>query len=278
MYFTFTFMEPNNTRSLLRKNTWSDWFLIPTERPVIAQPSVKTNYIDLKGADGQIDATEFLTGYPTYGTRSGSWDFIVDNDHARWIDIHDQIVNYLHGRRKWVAWDEDAEFYYSGRFSVNSWKSEQHNSKITIDYVLDPYKIALNSAASDWLWDPFNFETGIITNSSFTQWTVDSDEYATFFESSAFTAQEIMQVIGTKPVVPKVTVILESAEDSISLRFYNLELNSTAEYTIGPGAVGETTVTIPEFVITNSVLNNLIKIEAKGHGTITKFDFAIGRL
>ena len=33
---------------------------------------------------------------------------------------------------------------------------------IVIDAVVDPYKYEVNSAGDSWLWDPFDFENGII--------------------------------------------------------------------------------------------------------------------
>lgn len=279
MYFSMTFMEPNLNISTLAKNTWDDWHLIPSERPVINPPSVNTKYIEIPNHNGGLDATELLTGYPTYGTRTGSWEFIVENDHARWIDIYTTICDYLHGKKKRMVWEEDREHYYEGRFSVNKWKSDKHYSTIAIDYTLDPYKIRMNTAASDWLWDPFNFETGIITNGFFTSWSVsDSATYQTMFDSAAYAVSEIAEMIGTKPVVPRLSV---SCPDNtgIDMHFVNLELGLDTEYHIVPtGLDTDFSIDIPDFVITNRTMGNRILIEAKGSGTIKAFDFVIGRL
>ena len=37
------------------KNTWDDWYLIPSSRPVVNPPKPKTKYIDIPGADGHLD-------------------------------------------------------------------------------------------------------------------------------------------------------------------------------------------------------------------------------
>ena len=55
------------------KNTWDDWRLIPTSRPVFLPPDVKKVLVDLPGSDGVIDLTESLTGYVKYGNRKGSF-------------------------------------------------------------------------------------------------------------------------------------------------------------------------------------------------------------
>ena len=48
------------------KNTWDDWHLIPTTRPLFAPPGVKKNIVSIPGGDGSLDLTEALTGRPTY--------------------------------------------------------------------------------------------------------------------------------------------------------------------------------------------------------------------
>ena len=44
MYHSITFDN--------EKNTWDDWHLIPSSRPLVAPPSIKSNYVDVAGVDG----------------------------------------------------------------------------------------------------------------------------------------------------------------------------------------------------------------------------------
>ena len=138
-------------------NTWKDWFLIPDDRPDVANPSVKTNFIEIPGRDGTIDMSEYLTGKPSFGDRSGSWSFIVDNDHIGWESLRSMITEFLHGKRMKCVLEDDPGWYFQGRFQVKP-KSGQKNSAIEIEYVLEPYKYHI-LPNDDWLWDPFNFET-----------------------------------------------------------------------------------------------------------------------
>ena len=71
-------------------------------------------------------------------------------------------MDYLHGQLMQATLEDDLGFYYEGRFTVNQWKSDPHNSKIVIDYNVNPYKLESISSLDDWIWDTFNFETGII--------------------------------------------------------------------------------------------------------------------
>jgi len=145
---------------LMGTNTWDDWHLIPSSRPVIASPGVSAKFVEIPGRDGRIDMTEYLCGRPVFGARSGSFEFYVDNDHEYWETIRMKIANYLHGQRCYISLEDDPRFYWEGRFTFNSWKSEATNSKVVIDYALEPYKKSLiGSDASDIPWDIFNFES-----------------------------------------------------------------------------------------------------------------------
>lgn len=144
------------------KHTWEDWHLVPTSRPVFNPPTPKTKIIDIPGADYHLDLTEVLTGNVVYNPREGSFEFVVLNGYTVWNELYSEILNYLHGQVfKAILMDEPA-YYYEGRFTVNEWKSEPHNSKIVINYTVNPYKRDIKTSLEDWEWDPFSFESGII--------------------------------------------------------------------------------------------------------------------
>lgn len=144
------------------KNTWDDWHLIPATRPLFNPPTVKTNYVDIPGGDGVIDLTTALAGRPVFSNRTGSWTFYVENGFKSWTALYSEIMVYLHGQKMRAVLEDDPDYYYEGRFSVNAWKSEKSWSQIVIDYNVGPYKKTVNTTGEDWLWDPFNFETGVI--------------------------------------------------------------------------------------------------------------------
>lgn len=146
------------------KNTWGDWHLIPTTRPLFNPPEVKTYVADIPGGDGVLDLTTALAGRPTYGNRKGSWTFIVQNGFRDWTALYSEIMAYLHGKTHRAILEDDPAYYYEGRFSVNAWQSGKDWSQIVIDYDVCPYKKTVVNEGTDWLWDPFNFETGVIRN------------------------------------------------------------------------------------------------------------------
>lgn len=144
------------------KNTWDDWHLIPTSRPVFNPPSVKTNLIEIPGGDGVLDLTTALAGRPLYKNRTGSIEFYVDNDFRDWTVLYSEIMVYLHGQKMRAVLEDDPNYYYEGRFAVNAWKSNKDRSSITIDYDVNPYKQDILGTDEEWIWDTFNFETGVI--------------------------------------------------------------------------------------------------------------------
>ena len=142
------------------KNTWDDWHLIPTSRPLFNPPKLKENYVDIPGGDGVLDMSTALTGRPTYENRTGSWTFAVQNGFKDWAVLYSEIMAYLHGQKHRAILEDDPAYYYEGRFTVNQWKSDKNWSQIVIDYNVGPYKKVVDESGYDWLWDPFDFDTG----------------------------------------------------------------------------------------------------------------------
>lgn len=93
------------------KNTWDDWHLIPTSRPVFNPPSVKTNLIEIPGGDGALDLTTALAGRPLYKNRTGSIEFFVENDFRDWAVLYSEIMVYLHGQKMRAVLEDDPSYY-----------------------------------------------------------------------------------------------------------------------------------------------------------------------
>ena len=130
------------------KNTYGEWEMYPTSRPHVAPPEVKTSYVDLPGADGGLDYTDLLTGEPRYGYRKGSWEFLLI-PQDRWAAVYRSLVSFLHGRQHTVILEDDPDYVYTGRLSVNEWQSAAHNSLITIDYILEPFPRNISGQEED---------------------------------------------------------------------------------------------------------------------------------
>lgn len=155
MYHSITFGQ---------KNTWDDWHIVPSSRPTFSTPEVKTNYIDIPGADGSIDITEALMRRPTYSNREGDFEFIVVNDYGIWTERYSEIMEYLHGKTMKMFLEDDPLYYYQGRLSMNEWKSDQNWSTITIHYNVEPYKYPKFTGTSGWSYSPMVVQKGIIND------------------------------------------------------------------------------------------------------------------
>lgn len=218
---SLTFTDQSTGQSA---NTWDDWNLVPSSRPSFAMPKLKEYSQDIPGANGKIDLSSSLTGYESYENRSGSIEFIVMNQDLDtslgdrygyntnangWTALKAKIANFIHGKQMKVEYEDMTNWYFLGRISVNEWKSDERYSTITLDYDLEPYKYSVTSTNDQWLWDPFNFETGVIR-------TYNED-------TMKFSGSGSFEIIGTAcPVVPTIFVTsactLTTPKGTFSLR------------------------------------------------------------
>lgn len=145
------------------KHTLKDWGLDWT-KITLGFPEAKTYEQDIPGADGVLDFTESMTaGDVKYKERPLSLEFEApDRDFFEWSMLLSEIANYIVGQRMRIILDNDPAFFYFGRLTVDAEKTDKDKSTITLSGSLDPYKYELYSSLEDWVWDTFNFETGVI--------------------------------------------------------------------------------------------------------------------
>ncbi|MGN0462007.1 MAG: hypothetical protein ACI4HZ_06140 [Ruminococcus sp.] len=102
-----------------------------------AQP--KTNYIDIPGADGQVDLTEAL-GVVKYQMREAEFVFTTAPGHNI-EDVKRKVSNTLNGVYfDKIVLDKDPEWYWQGRVRVDGYGNEYPCDKITVKATLKPYK------------------------------------------------------------------------------------------------------------------------------------------
>lgn len=143
-------------------HSFRNYRLLPTSAPVITPPEVKTHYVEVPGADGSLDLTEALTGYPTYGDRKGMFAYQFYAPKSEWNNVYNDIVHDLNGKSADVILDEDAQYYYKGRLTVGTPTYGKYKATIQITGVFSSNRYVQDSySGNDWLWDPFDFENGI---------------------------------------------------------------------------------------------------------------------
>lgn len=134
-------------------NTWLDWKLAPSVRPVVNPPEPKKEYVDVPGADGSLDYTEALTDV-RYQNRTGSWTFLIDNGYWDWSMLYTEFMTRYQGKKIYVRLTDDPDYMYTGRIEINQFNQNKDYSSFTINYTLEPYKYFADSAMGRWWkWD-----------------------------------------------------------------------------------------------------------------------------
>ena len=230
------------------KNTRDNWHLFPTSRHMFNPPTQKTTYVEIPGVNGALDLSESLTGYPVYNPREGSFEFYVTDDFKPRRTIYNEVLNYLHGKYMKVVSEETPEYYYEGRFQVSELKSEGAWSSFTIIYKVNPYKRAITSSITPWIWDIFNFETGVIVLSEFTHIIISRSTYIDItFPDEYF---------GNEPICPYLDVT-----GTITIEYTYQKLNVVTTVTLTDGCY-----MMPDIIFYGE---STYTIKAKGTGLLT---------
>ena len=129
----------------------------------IPMPDPKTQILDIPGGDGSIDLTE-INGRPAYNDRDGVelvFD-LMDGSYESWFLKYSQFAAEVHGRKVKMVLDDDPDHYYMVRLKLDGKKSNPVYGQITFSGTAEPFKYDLTATNEPWLWDTFNFETGVI--------------------------------------------------------------------------------------------------------------------
>lgn len=264
-------------RTMIKNGEWSDWVntntdwhLVPTSRPLINPPQVKTKTNDNPGGDGIFDQTESLTGFPLYGQRTGSWDFLVLNGWNEWYRLYSEILNSIHGKAVQIVLEDDPAWYYNGRVTVNQWKSDPGHSTITLDYNLDPYKLSRTLSNEDWLWDPFSFIDGIITSSYTSDLSVGG-----VGASGTTTITLTGEQIGRRPVTPEFIV---TSGTITKIQFYNYELYGQKAYILHDNLTSADKYHWMDLILTGFSKKNKNILKITGQDAVIDIAYRMGKL
>lgn len=148
-------------------DTWDDFHLIPTARPILSLPTPNTKFVSIPGRKDPIDLTEYLTGHSTFGNRTGSWSFYTDVDYVEqrlggWIAFDKRLRSLFHGHVGKIVLLDDPSYFYTGELTMGQWQTGEDRSTVTISYDLYPYKKDLSSTMELWKFDEFDFRDGVI--------------------------------------------------------------------------------------------------------------------
>lgn len=144
-------------------HTLDDWDLALGNNNYIGDPEMETTYIKIPGRDGLIDASEAVTGRRIYTKRSLSFELGGTRDRLNWDGVISHMRNEINGRICQLTLDNDRSYYWRGRVYLTDFDRFRDLGTFTLEVPdADPYKYDVLSSSEPWLWDPFNFETGVI--------------------------------------------------------------------------------------------------------------------
>ncbi len=123
-------------------HSYDDLHLILNSKEIGA-PQIKTQKINIDGADSALDLTEFF-GDVKYEDVTHRFNFSTIVPQADFLSQFSTIKNALHGRKMRIVLDDDPHFYYFGRLSVSKFTNEKNIGIISIDADCEPYKYKLD--------------------------------------------------------------------------------------------------------------------------------------
>lgn len=145
-------------------HTLDDWDFALGNNNYISEPVMETKYIDVPYRDGLIDASTALTGRPIYKKRQLSFNLGGVRERLAWDAVISGIRNNVNGRICRLTIDNDKGYYWRGRVFIEDFDRSRGLGSFTLNVPqAEPYKYSVNSSSEPWLWDPFNFETDMIT-------------------------------------------------------------------------------------------------------------------
>lgn len=123
-------------------HSFNDFSLILASKEIGA-PTVKSMKIDIAGADGSLDLTDFF-GEPKYENVTHKFQFSTVVQQSEFAATFSTVKNALHGKKMRVILDDDSHFYYVGRLTVSSFTSSKGIGSISIEADCEPYKYKLD--------------------------------------------------------------------------------------------------------------------------------------
>lgn len=145
-------------------HTYNDWGLYVTNANPIGDPVQYTNYLEIPARNGKIDLSEALSGRPIFTHRPIKINLMGTREITAWDSVISAFRNMIMGQVCKIQFDNDPSYFWRGRVGITDFSSVWEWGKFTLDIPeAEPYKYDITSSAEPWLWNPFNFETGIIT-------------------------------------------------------------------------------------------------------------------
>lgn len=148
-------------------HTFTDFELILTSKDITA-PVPKTNFLTIPARNGVIDLSSMPTQQIKYEQRTITLGFYSDKRVQSWSEEANRLWNELGGRKVKIKFDDDPWWYWEGRITDITPAYADKIETLTMTITVNPYRKTLETwgAYQEWLWDPFDFDQGIINETT----------------------------------------------------------------------------------------------------------------
>lgn len=127
----------------------------------IEPPTPRTNIVDVPGRNGALDMTDAL-GRITYQNRRVTFSGIFTGNAEAWHGKISELLNKYSGQTIKVVFGNDPRYFWSGRCTITHERIEENQYGVTFNLDAEPYKYPMQITDENWIWDPFDFENGVI--------------------------------------------------------------------------------------------------------------------
>lgn len=118
--------------------SFDDFHLLLTSY-TIGAPTPKTETVEVEGADGTLDLSDYF-GEIKFQNRTLEFEFSCIRPRSEFEEIYSKLQNTIHGQRMRISHDDDKGFYYTGRITLDDWKTDKRVGSISISCDCEPYK------------------------------------------------------------------------------------------------------------------------------------------
>lgn len=125
-------------------HSFNDFGLAIGNTDYIKEPEYETHYVEILGRNGFIDLSETVSGRVIYKEREISIEFGGMNPEAQWDNVISNMRNLFHGRQVQLIFDNDPNWYWTGRAEINEFDRFRNMGTFTLDIPkADPFKYSI---------------------------------------------------------------------------------------------------------------------------------------
>lgn len=146
----------------VEKNSYNDFGLIIKSK-IISAPEPQIHKVEIIGRDGSVDLSDILTGTVRYKDRNIKLVFRYLGAENTRTAMLTEFQTFAHGKLIKFIFNDDLSYFWRGRI-ISGEPTVVDNLAMdnSTSCVVEPYKYDILSTGEDWLWDPFDFEIGVI--------------------------------------------------------------------------------------------------------------------